>query len=249
MKDGHERLKEVIKESDNIVFFGGAGVSTESGIPDFRSADGLYNMKYAYPPETILSHTFFLRHASEFYSFYRDKLLHPGAKPNKAHIALAGLERQGKLKAVVTQNVDGLHILAGSVNVIELHGSAYRNYCMLCGKSYSLDYIISSDDVPICPCGGTVKPDVVLFEEVLDQQLMDRAVQAIRKAEVLVVGGTSLNVYPAAGLIQHYKGNMLVLINKTETAYDRYANIVIRDSIGETLDKAAIMPGMHGWKQ
>jgi len=249
MKDGQARLKEAIKESDNIVFFGGAGVSTESGIPDFRSADGLYNMKYAYPPETILSNSFFMQHTGEFYTFYRDKLLHPDAKPNKAHIALAELERQGKLKAVITQNVDGLHILAGSVNVIELHGSAHRNYCMRCGKSYSLDYIISSDDVPTCPCGGTVKPDVVLFEEVLDQQLMGRAEQAIRSAEVLIVGGTSLNVYPAAGMIQYYKGNMLVLINKTETSYDRYANIVIRGSIGETLDRAVAVPGHPSRRQ
>jgi len=243
MKDEHARLRKAIIESDNIVFFGGAGVSTESGIPDFRSADGIYNIKYSHPPETILSHSFFMQHTKEFYAFYRDKLLHPDAKPNKAHIALAELEKQGKVKAVITQNVDGLHILAGSVNVFELHGSSHRNYCMRCGKSYSLDHIISSDDVPLCACGGTVKPDVVLFEEALEPQVMDRAVQAIRKAEVLIVGGTSLNVYPAAGLIRHYRYNMLILINNTETSYDRYANIVIRDSIGETLGRAVTEPG------
>ena len=235
MKADIARLKEAIAGSGNIVFFGGAGVSTESGIPDFRSADGLYNIKYAYPPETILSHSFFMRHTSEFYAFYRDKMLYPEAKPNKAHIALAELERQGKLKAVVTQNVDGLHVLAGSVNVLELHGSCYRNFCMKCGKSYSREYITRADDIPLCDCGGMVKPDVVLFEEVLDQNVMDRAILAIRNAEVLIVGGTSLNVYPAAGLIQYYKGGMLILINKTETSYDRYANIVIHDSIGEAL--------------
>jgi len=238
MRNELMRLKDAIKKSNNIVFFGGAGVSTESGIPDFRSADGLYNIKYAYPPETILSHSFFMQHTSEFYKFYREKLLHPDARPNKAHLALAELERRGKLKAVVTQNVDGLHFLAGNTNVLELHGSCHRNYCMDCDKSYSLDHIIGSFDVPLCECRGLVKPDVVLFEEALDARIMDRAVQAIRKAEVLIVGGTSLNVYPAAGLVQRYNGDMLVLINKTETTFDKYANIVIRDSIGETLGKA-----------
>ena len=235
MSDALDRLKKVIQNSNNIVFFGGAGVSTESGIPDFRSADGIYNMKYAYPPETILSHTFFIGNTAEFYRFYKDKLIYPDAKPNKAHYALAELERQGKLKAVITQNVDNLHQMAGSVNVLELHGSCARNYCMRCGADFSLDYILKSDGIPLCQCLGIIKPDVVLFEEGLDQRTMEKSVSAIRKAEVLIIGGTSLNVYPAAGLIQYYNGNQLVLINKSETSYDRYANIVIRDSIGETL--------------
>ena len=238
MKDEHARLKEAIDTSENIVFFGGAGVSTESGIPDFRSADGIYNMKYRYPPETILSHSFFMQHTSEFYAFYRDKMLYPGAKPNKAHIALAKLESQGKLRAIITQNVDGLHMEAGSSYVLELHGSCKRNYCMKCRKSYLVDYILESEDVPLCTCGGTIKPDVVLFEEALDQDIMERSVQAIRRSDVLIVGGTSLNVYPAAGLIQYYNGDKLILINKTATSYDRYASIVVRDSIGETLDAA-----------
>ena len=236
MNDAHARLKEAVNDSGNIVFFGGAGVSTESGIPDFRSEDGIYNMKYAYPPETILSYSFFTQHTSEFYRFYREKMLHPNAKPNKAHLALAELERQDKLKAIVTQNVDSLHHIAGSVNVFELHGSCARNYCMNCGGSFTMDFVIESKDIPQCTCGGTIKPDVVLFEEALDQNVVERSVRAIREAEILIVGGTSLNVYPAAGLIQHYSGNMLILINKSETSYDKYANIVIRDSIGETLD-------------
>lgn len=233
-------LKEVIRNSDNIVFFGGAGVSTESGIPDFRSADGVYNMKYAYPPETILSHSFFFDNTTEFYKFYKEKLLHPNAKPNKAHLALAELERRGKLRAVVTQNVDSLHQKAGSLNVFELHGSCDRNYCMKCGGSFSMDDVLAVAGVPYCPCGGLIKPDVVLFEEALDERVMQKSVRAIRDAEVLIVGGTSLNVYPAAGLIQYYNGNMLVLINKSATSYDRYANIVIHDSIGDTLDAAVI---------
>jgi len=236
MNDVYAELKKTIRDSDNIVFFGGAGVSTESGIPDFRSEDGIYNMKYAYPPETILSHTFFMRHTGEFYRFYREKLIYPNAKPNKAHYALAELERQGKLKAVVTQNVDGLHHTAGSVNVLELHGSCNRNYCMECGAFFTIETVLEADDIPLCPCGGIIKPDVVLFEEPLDQRVMEKSVGAIRNAEVLIVGGTSLNVYPAAGLIQYYGGNHLILINKSGTSYDRYANIVIRDSIGETLD-------------
>jgi len=235
MDNSHSLLREAVKNSDNIVFFGGAGVSTESGIPDFRSEDGIYNMKYAYPPETILSHSFFIRNTSEFYKFYRDKMLHPDAQPNKAHFALAELERQGKLEAIVTQNVDGLHHKAGSVNVYELHGSRSRYYCMKCGKTFTMDVVLEAEDVPLCPCGGIIRPDVVLFEEALDESVIVRSVSAIQDAEVLIVGGTSLNVYPAAGLIQHYKGNMLILINKTETSYDKYANIVIRDSIGETL--------------
>ena len=225
-------------DSNSIVFFGGAGVSTESGIPDFRSADGIYNMEYSYPPETILSHSFFMEHTSVFYRFYREKLLHPSAQPNKAHYALAELERRGKLDAIVTQNVDGLHHKAGSVNVLELHGSRNRYYCMKCGMKYTMDVVFATDDVPKCDCGGMIRPDVVLFEEMLDQNVIERSVRAIRKAQVLIVGGTSLNVYPAAGLIQHYNGDMLILINKTETPYDKYANIIIRDPIGETLDAA-----------
>jgi len=238
MNDLHARLRDAIANSDNIVFFGGAGVSTESGIPDFRSVDGLYNMEYAYPPETILSYSFFMRNMSEFYRFYREKLLYPGAQPNKAHLALAQLERQGKLKAIVTQNVDGLHHKAGSVNVLELHGSRGRYYCMECGGGFTMDAVLEADDIPRCPCGGVIRPDVVLFEEALNHRIIERSVSAISDAEVLIVGGTSLNVYPAAGLIQYYGGDMLILINKSETPYDRYANIVIRDPIGETLGAA-----------
>jgi len=238
MSDPHLRLREVLKESDNIVFFGGAGVSTESGIPDFRSADGIYNMKYKYPPETILSYSFFARNTSEFYLFFRDKMLHPDAQPNKAHYALAELERRGKLDAVVTQNVDALHHRAGSVNVLELHGACDRYYCMRCGAEFTMEVVFATDDVPKWPCGGTIRPDVVLFEEALDQGVIESSVRAIRKAKVLIVGGTSLNVYPAAGLIRHYYGDMLILINKSETPYDRYANIIIRDPIGETMERA-----------
>ena len=238
MESQIERLRDAIRSSDNIVFFGGAGVSTESGIPDFRSADGLYNMKYKYPPETIVSHSFFMRNTSEFYRFYREKMLHPDALPNKAHYALVELEKQGKLRAIVTQNVDGLHHKAGSVNVLELHGSRYRYYCMDCGADFPFDEVVTAEDIPRCLCGGIIRPDVVLFEEALDQSVIERSVQAIRAAEVLIVGGTSLNVYPAAGLIEYYKGNMLILINKSETPYDKYANLVIRDAIGETLNAA-----------
>jgi len=238
MGDPHLRLKEVLSESDNIVFFGGAGVSTESGIPDFRSADGIYNMKYAYPPETILSYSFFMENPVEFYRFFRDKMLHPDARPNKAHHALAELERRGRLNAVVTQNVDALHRKAGSTNVLELHGSCDRYYCMRCGAAYTIEVVFTEEEVPKCACGGTIRPDVVLFEEALDFRVMENAVRAIRKASVLIVGGTSLNVYPAAGLIQHYYGDMLILINKSETPYDKYANIIIREPIGETLDAA-----------
>jgi len=238
MNDALVQLKEAIQNSDNIVFFGGAGVSTESGIPDFRSEDGIYNMKYKYPPETILSHSFFIRNTSEFYRFYREKMLHPDAMPNKAHFALVELERQGKLRAIVTQNVDGLHHKAGSVNVLELHGSRSRYYCMKCGMVFTMNVVFEAADIPVCPCGGTIRPDVVLFEESLDQNVIERSVRAIADADVLIVGGTSLNVYPAAGLIQHYSGNMLILINKSETSYDRYATLVIRESIGETLGAA-----------
>ena len=229
------RLREAVENSDNIVFFGGAGVSTESGIPDFRSEDGLYNMKYKYPPETIVSYSFFKDNPSEFFRFYRDKMLHPNAMPNKAHYALAELEKQGKLKAIVTQNVDGLHHKAGSVNVLELHGSRSRYYCMDCGKVYTVDAVIETEDIPLCHCGGIIRPDVVLFEESLDQNVIEKSVSAIRNADVLIVGGTSLNVYPAAGLIRHYNGDMLILINKSETPYDSYANLIINENIGETL--------------
>ena len=231
-------LKEILANSNNIVFFGGAGVSTESGIPDFRSADGLFHAKYAHPPETMMSHTFFVRNTSEFFRFYREKMIYPNAKPNKAHIALAELEKRGKLKAVITQNIDGLHSAAGSVNVLELHGSVYRNACLICGKPHPLEAVVNAEGVPRCPCGGTIKPDVVLYEEGLDNRVMKKAEKAIRDADVLIVGGTSLVVYPAAGLIRHYSGDKLILINKSETAYDRQADLIIRDSIGETLGMA-----------
>ena len=236
MADTILHLKDILQNSDNIIFFGGAGVSTESGIPDFRSANGLYNTQYAHPPETILSRSFFDHHTSEFFRFYRDKMIHPNAKPNKAHIALAELEWQGKLKAVITQNIDGLHSAAGSVNVLELHGSIYRNFCVACEKSYPLEAVVKAEGIPHCRCGGAIKPDVVLYEEGLDESIMERAATAIREADVLIVGGTSLNVYPAAGLIRYYKGDKLILINKSETPYDEYADMIIRHSIGETLN-------------
>jgi len=237
MRTDIEKLKDIVESSYNIVFFGGAGVSTESGIPDFRSADGLYNETYAYPPETILSNSFFKRHTDEFYRFYRDKMLYPDAKPNKAHIALAKLEQQGKLKAVITQNVDGLHTAAGSKNVLELHGSALRNICMSCKECYPMEKILKSEGIPLCSCGGTIKPDVVLYEEGLDASVMMKATKAIYNADILIVGGTSLNVYPAAGLITHYRGNNLILINKSETSYDHHADLLIKERIGETLGK------------
>jgi NAD-dependent deacetylase len=231
-----EQLQSWINESDNIVFFGGAGVSTESGIPDFRSVDGLYHQSYEWPPETILSHTFFEQKPEEFYRFYREKMLISGAQPNAAHLKLAELERAGKLKAVVTQNIDGLHQLAGSQTVYELHGAVNRNYCMKCRAFYDEKFIAESQGVPKCPvCGGTIKPDVVLYEEGLDQETMEAALLAINRADMLIVGGTSLVVYPAAGLIRYYQGNKLVLINRDETPYDRQADLVIHDSIGKVL--------------
>ena len=231
-----ERLQKWIQDSDDIVFFGGAGVSTESGIPDFRSVDGLYNQKYDQPPETILSHTYFTQHTREFYRFYRDKMLCLDAKPNAAHLKLAELERAGKLKAVVTQNIDGLHQAAGSVTVYELHGSVHRNYCMKCHAFYDLDFMVQGEGVPVCPvCGGTVKPDVVLYEEGLDQQTMENALNAVAKADMLIIGGTSLAVYPAAGLVHYYRGHKLVLINKTPTPYDRNADLIVAGPIGEIL--------------
>ena len=231
------RLKEWIDSSDNIVFFGGAGVSTESGIPDFRSVDGLYNMKYKYPPETILSHSFFCNHISEFYEFYKDKMLYLDAKPNKAHLALAELERRGKLKAVVTQNIDGLHQAAGSKTVYELHGSVHRNYCVRCGELHDAQYVKNSPYIPQCSkCEGLLKPDVVLYQEGLDQKTVNAAIEAIENCDILIIGGTSLSVYPASGLIEYYHGNKLVLINKSATQYDDRADLLIPESIGETLD-------------
>ena len=231
-----EQLQQWIKDSGNVVFFGGAGVSTESGIPDFRSVDGLYSQKYAQPPETILSHTYFVGHTGDFYRFYRDKMLCLDAKPNAAHQKLAQLERAGKLKAVVTQNIDGLHQMAGSQGGYELHGSVHRNYCTKCRAFYGADFIQTGEGVPLCPvCGGLVKPDVVLYEEGLDQDTVEGAVRAIARADVLIVGGTSLVVYPAAGLINYYRGNKLVLINRDPTPYDGRADLVIHDSIGKVL--------------
>ena len=231
----YEELKEVIENSNNIVFFGGAGVSTESGIPDFRSVDGLYNQKYKFPPETILSHSFFMTKPRDFYDFYRDKMLCLTAKPNKAHIALAKLEKLGKLKAVVTQNIDGLHQAAGSKNVYELHGSVMRNYCVKCHQFYDVTAVTKSERIPKCSCGGIIKPDVVLYEEGLDDNVVSGAVRAIANAEVLIIGGTSLNVYPAAGFLNYFGGDKIVLLNKSETPFDNHANIVIRDPIGKVL--------------
>lgn len=234
MKD-LDKLFDVIKESNNIVFFGGAGVSTESGIPDFRSVDGLYNQKYDYPPETILSHSFFMRKTEEFYRFYRDKMLIEKVKPNAAHLALAKLEDMGKLKAVITQNIDGLHSDAGNKSVYELHGSVLRNYCMNCKKFYEVDCIKNSDGIPRCECGGIIKPDVVLYEEGLDDATLDGAIKAIMEADTMIVAGTSLTVYPAAGLIRYFKGNNLILINRDATPMDKEADIVIHDSVGKVL--------------
>ena len=234
--NGIETLHQWMQESERVVFFGGAGVSTESGIPDFRSTDGLYNQQYDYPPEQILSHTFFMRWPEEFFRFYRDKMLAPSAKPNKAHRALAKLEEQGKLTAVITQNIDGLHQMAGSKKVLELHGSVHRNYCMRCHKFHSMEEILHSEGVPRCSCGGIIKPDVVLYEEGLDQQILQESVDQIRRADMLIIGGTSLTVYPAAGLLDYYTGNRQVLINKTATARDGLANLVINESIGKALE-------------
>ena len=236
--DNLSTLKSWIKESSRIVFFGGAGVSTESGLKDFRSQDGLYHEKYDYPPETILSHSFFFSHTAEFYRFYRDKMLCLTAKPNAAHLALARLEQRGKLSAIVTQNIDGLHQAAGSKRVFELHGSVHRNYCLKCGKFYTAEDIEKSTGVPRCTCGGLIKPDVVLYEEGLDQKCIMGAIQAIAQADLLIVGGTSLTVYPAAGLLQYYGGNRLVLINRDATPMDGQANLVFRDPIGQVLGAA-----------
>ena len=234
MQQELETLKKWIDNSDNIVFFGGAGVSTESGIPDFRSVDGLYNQQYDYPPETILSHTFFRRNAEEFYRFYRAKMLALDAKPNAAHKKLAQWEQEGKLKAVVTQNIDGLHQAAGCKMVYELHGSVHRNYCQKCGAFYDARYMLESKGIPKCEkCGGIIKPDVVLYEEGLDDATMRGAIRAISQADVLIIGGTSLVVYPAAGLIDYFKGSHLILINKSKTERDSQADLIINDKIGE----------------
>ena len=236
-----ETLQKWIADSNNIVFFGGAGVSTESGIPDFRSVDGLYNQKYDYPAETILSHSFYRSKPEEFYRFYRDKMLCTAAKPNKAHLKLAELEQAGKLKAVVTQNIDGLHQAAGNKEVLELHGSVLRNYCETCGKFFDVNYIIESSGVPVCDaCGGKIKPDVVLYEEGLNQEILQKSVSYVTNADILIIGGTSLAVYPAAGLIDYYRGHKLVLINKSQTPMDRRADLLIQGSIGEVLGQITV---------
>lgn len=228
-------LQQMISASKSIVFFGGAGVSTESGIPDFRSADGLYHQKYDVPPETLLSHGYFLKHTKEFYRFYREKMLCLGAKPNDAHFKLAQLEQAGRLKAVVTQNIDGLHQLAGSKKVYELHGSVYRNHCINCGKQYGVEKILQGEEIPLCSCGGVIKPDVVLYGEALDDRTVAGAVHAISNSDMLIIAGTSLAVYPAAGLVQYFNGNHLVLINRDPTPMDCCCELVIRDKVGEVL--------------
>lgn len=237
MTETVKRLKGLVDSSHNIVFFGGAGVSTESGIPDFRSTDGLYHQQWKYPPEVILSHTFYESNPEEFFRFYRAKLLAPNAKPNAAHYKLAEWEQTGKLRAIVTQNIDGLHQVAGSRRVLELHGSVHRNYCERCGKFYDFDFMLHSTGVPHCNCGGPIKPDVVLYEEGLDQQTLNDSIRAIGEADMLIIGGTSLNVYPAAGLINYYRGHKLVLINKSAVARDLAADLVIADPIGEVLSQ------------
>ena len=233
MEEKIEQFKQLVEDSDNIVFFGGAGVSTESGIPDFRSKDGLYNQHYKFPPEEILSHTFFMRKTKDFYDFYKDKMNSLKYKPNVTHIKLAMLEKQGKLKAVITQNIDGLHQLAGSKNVYELHGSVLRNYCMKCNKFYDAEYVFNSKDVPMCNCGGIIEPDVVLYQEGLDDNTIKNSILAIQNADLLIVGGTSLTVQPASSLIHYFKGQNLVLINKTATFYDYKADLVINETLGK----------------
>lgn len=234
---GLEQFRSWLSQSNYIVFFGGAGVSTESGIPDFRSVDGLYHQKYAYPPETILSHSFFIKKQKEFFEFYREKMIFTDAQPNMTHIKLAQFEAEGKVKAVVTQNIDGLHQKAGSKNVLELHGSVHRNYCMKCGKYYGIEAVLGVDGVPACGCGGIIKPDVVLYEEGLNEDIMSKAVQHISNADMLIIGGTSLSVYPAAGLVRYYKGDRLVLINKSTTPYDRYVNLLLQNGLGEVFSQ------------
>ncbi len=236
-----DKFIDMVRHSDNIVFFGGAGVSTESGIPDFRSVDGLYNQKYKYPPETILSHSFYVSQPEEFYRFYRDKMLCLDAQPNAAHIKLAELEKAGKLKAIVTQNIDGLHQKAGSKNVLELHGSVHRNFCQRCHKFFDAEYMLHSDGVPKCDaCGGPIKPDVVLYEEGLDNDVIEQSLYYISHADMLIIGGTSLVVYPAAGLVRYYGGHKLVLINKSATDMDKSADLVINEPIGEVFSRITL---------
>lgn len=232
-----KKLKTWVQESKRIVFFGGAGVSTESGIPDFRSVDGLYNQKFDYPPETIISHSFFMKNPEYFFRFYREKMLPLGFSPNITHKKLAQWEEAGKLTAVITQNIDGLHQKAGSRRVLELHGSVLRNYCMKCHKSYSAEYIKNSQGICRCDCGGIVKPDVVLYEESLDSQVLEKSIYAIAQCDLLIVGGTSLTVYPAAGLLRYYPGHRLVLINRDETPYDNQANLVLHESLGKVFEQ------------
>lgn len=235
--DKLQQLKKIIHENDNIVFFGGAGVSTESGIPDFRSPDGLYSQQYKYIPEIMVSHSFYTGHAEEFFEFYKDRMINTQAQPNDAHLKLAELEKRGKVRAVITQNIDGLHQMAGSTNVLELHGSIHRNYCEKCKTFYGLDYILRSKGVPKCVCGGTVKPDVVLYEEKLDNDIVSKSIKYIRNAKVLIIGGTSLAVYPAAGLIDYFKGNYLIVINNAPTSRDKEANLLFKEKIGEIFNK------------
>ena len=236
MEESIQKFKQMVNECDKIVFFGGAGVSTESGIPDFRSKDGLYNQKYKYPPEMILSHTFFMNNTEEFYKFYKDKMNSMQYQPNVTHIKLAELEKNGKLKAVITQNIDGLHQKAGAKNVYELHGSVLRNFCMNCNKFYDAEYVFTCDGVPRCECGGVIKPDVVLYEEGLDNDVLMNSVSSIQNSDLLIVGGTSLTVQPAASLINYFKGKYLVLINRDVTPYDYKADLVINDSLGKVFE-------------
>ncbi len=238
--DALSKLQDMVSSSRRIVFFGGAGVSTESGIPDFRSVDGLYHQSYAYPPETILSYSFFSRNPQVFYRFYKEKMIYTGAKPNPAHIALARWEKAGRLCAIITQNIDGLHQTAGSKNVVELHGTIHQNHCQRCKKAYGLDFILQSEGVPKCACGGTIKPDVVLYEENLDQHVMEKTVREMADADMLMIGGTSLSVYPAAGFVQAFTGKYLAIINKTPTSLDQKADAVIAAPIGETLQKIVV---------
>ncbi len=235
-------LQRMIDESSRIVFFGGAGVSTESGIPDFRSADGLYKQRYKYPPETIISHSFYMRNREEFYRFYKERMIFTEAQPNAAHLRLAELEAAGKLSCVITQNIDGLHTAAGSRNVVELHGSVHRNFCERCGKAYGLAYVMECKGVPKCGCGGYVKPDVVLYEEQLKDDDITRAVDEISKADMLIIGGTSLAVYPAAGLVRYFRGRYLAIINKSPTEMDNSADLVIADSIGKAMGSLTVSP-------
>ena len=237
MEEKIEKLKEMINRSNNIVFFGGAGVSTESGIPDFRSKDGLYNQKYKYPPEEILSHDFFIENTEEFYKFYKEKMNSLKYEPNITHKKLAMLEKEGKLKAIITQNIDGLHQKAGSKNVYELHGSIHRNYCQKCGKFYDAKYIFETSNIPLCSCGGIIKPDVVLYQEQLDEKVLEKSIKALEKADLLIIGGTSLTVYPASGLIRYFRGKNIVLINKDITTFDNRANLVINEKLGKIFEK------------